>query len=157
MWYWDAISRLLVIEKWLTGTTGNTGIIVGSTINPITKLHTYGGNNRVKGVFGKGFCFDRVKLGDEVKKCETFNANCVLISNTVVDDMGILSDKFTHGIGGFDYGLRAREKNYFCWIVPGYIGACSINEVSSTWLDPSVSLKQRGKLQETPLISIQGK
>ena len=148
--YNDAISRLLDVEKCLRDKTGNTGIVVGSTIDPVTKSHTYGGNNRLNGIFGKGFRFGRVKPGEEVKQCDTFNANCVLISNTIVNNMGILSDKFTHGIGDFDYGLRARKKNYFCWIVPGYIGTCSMNESISTWLDPSFSLKQRDKLQKTP-------
>jgi len=148
--YCDAISRLLNVEKEIRETSEKTGVIVGSTIDSFTKLHTYGGNNQLKTLFWKGFRFSRVKPGEVPLRCDTFNANCVLISNEIVKDIGILSDRFTHGMGDFDYGLRAREKGSFCWIAPGYIGTCSINEITSTWLDPSMPLKQRNKLQKTP-------
>ena len=148
--YDDAISRLLDINKDLKENNDKAGITVGSTIDSVTKEHTYGGNNQLKTLFWKGFRFARVKPANVPLRCDTFNANCVLISNEIVNGIGILSDKFTHGMGDFDYGLRAQEQGYLCWIVPGYIGTCSINEITNTWIDPSVSLKQRNELQKTP-------
>ena len=148
--YIEAISKLIKTESAIKKDTGKTGIIVGSTIDPVTKEFTYGGNNRLPGFLGKGFRFGRVEPSDEPKACDTFNANCTLISNTIVKDIGILSEKYTHGMGDFDYGLRAREKGYLCWIAPGYIGTCATNEVTNTWLDTSVSLTKRQKMQNSP-------
>ena len=148
--YDDAISRLLDVDKGLKENNGKAGITVGSTIDSVTKEHTYGGNNQLKTLLWKGFRFARVKPGEVPFRCDTFNANCVLISNDVVNDIGILSDKFTHGMGDFDYGLRAKENGYFCWVAPGYVGVCSMNEITSTWIDPAMSLKERNKLQNTP-------
>lgn len=146
----DTISRLIEVEKSIKSESGVTGIIVGSTIDPVTKIFTYGGNNRLKGFLGKGFRFARVPPGDKPKMCDTFNANCALISSDIVSVIGILSDRFTHGMGDFDYGLRAQEAGYHCWIMPGYIGTCSTNEVTNTWLDPNISLKKRSLLLNSP-------
>lgn len=148
--YSDAISRLLVVESGIKSKTDRAGIIVGSTHDPVTKALTYGGNNQSSGLFWKGFHFSRVKPAETPVRCDTFNANCVLISNIIVNDIGILSDRFTHGMGDYDYGLRAREQGCFSWIVPGYIGTCSINSITNTWLDPTISLKQREDLQNSP-------
>ena len=148
--FFDAVARLIEVECGVKKETGKTGIIVGSTMDPITKHLTYGGNNRLRGLLGKGFRFGRVAPGDKPKVCDTFNANCTLIDNEVVNDIGILSDEFTHGMGDFDYGLRAKEKGYLCWIVPGYVGTCATNDTSNTWLDPSIPFAQRGKLQKSP-------
>lgn len=146
----DAISRLLDVAKDIKNVNEKPGIIIGSTIDPVTKEHTYGGNNQLKTLLWKGFRFARVKPGEVPLRCDTFNANCVLICNEIVNDIGILSDRFTHGMGDFDYGLRAREKGFFCWIAPGYAGTCSMNEIISTWVDPSISLRKRNELQKTP-------
>ncbi len=148
--YSDAIARLLDVEKEIRDVNEKAGVVIGSTIDPVTGAHTYGGNNQLKTLFWKGFRFARVKPAEVPLRCDTFNANCVLISNEIVNDIGILSDRFTHGMGDFDYGLRAGEKGHFCWIVPGYIGTCSMNEITSTWVDPSMTLGQRKKLQKTP-------
>lgn len=148
--YSDAVSRLLEVEKEVKKANDKAVIIIGSTVDPVTKVHTYGGNNQLKTLFWKGFHFSRVKPGDVSLRCDTFNANCVLISNEIVDDVGILSDVYTHGMGDFDYGLRAREQGYFCWVAPGYIGTCQVNDITNTWIDPSVSLKQRNELQKMP-------
>jgi len=148
--FFDAISRLMDVESSVKKETASTGIIVGSTIDPDTKQFTYGGNDRVIGLLGKGFRFRRVAPSDEPKVCDTFNANCVLISNDIVNVIGVLSEQFTHAMGDYDYGLRALEKGYLCWIVPGYIGTCPTNDAGNTWLDPNLSLKKRGELRNSP-------
>lgn len=148
--FMDAIAKLLGVENSIKCETGNTGVIVGSTMDSVTKRLTYGGNNRLRGFLGKGFRFGRVTPMDKPVICDTFNANCVLISQQVVDDIGILSDRFTHGFGDYDYGLRAKEKGYLCWVAPCYVGTCSINDEANTWLDPSVPFAQRDKLQKIP-------
>jgi len=53
-------------------------------------------------------------------------------------------------MGDYDYGLRANEKGYSCWIAPGYIGYCAVNDLTNTWLDPDIPLGQRRKLRNSP-------
>ncbi len=148
--YLDAISRLIEVEKSIKDESGTTGIIVGSTMDPVTKMLTYGGNNRLSGFLGKGFRFARVAPGDKPKICDTFNANCALISSDIVSNIGILSERFTHGMGDYDYGLRAQEAGYHCWVMPGYAGTCQTNDITNTWLDSKVSLKKRIFLRNSP-------
>jgi GT2 family glycosyltransferase len=146
--YDDAIKRLLETESMLKNYSGKAVIVVGSTADPVDGHLTYGGVTRVKNYIG--IRFSLVEPGGEPRACDTFNANCVLISREVVNEVGLLSDRFSHGMGDTDYGLRAREKGYNCWILPGYVGVCANNPVAETWLDAGLTLKERKRLLNSP-------
>jgi GT2 family glycosyltransferase len=118
-------------------------IIVGSTCDPENGKLTYGGlvrNNPIKKLR-----FDLVKPSTELKPCETINGNCVLISAAVVERIGNLDPFFTHAIGDFDYGLRAKKANCSIWVAPKFIGTCSKNPTSGTWQDKSLKTPDRIK------------
>ena len=48
-------------------------------------------------------------------------------------------------MGDTDYGLRAKEQGYTCWIVPGYIGACKNNSETINWASEKLTLSERKK------------
>jgi GT2 family glycosyltransferase len=146
--YKDAIQNLLETEATLRKKRNKPSIIVGSANDPADGHHTYGGVTRVKNYIG--IRFSLVEPGDAPLPCDTFNANCVLIPKEVVKDIGILSNRFSHAMGDTDYGLRAKEKGYECWIAPGYVGACTNNPTKNTWLDAGLTLKERKKLLNSP-------
>lgn len=146
--YDDAIKRLVETEGLLRSRSGKPVIMVGSTADPVDGHHTYGGVARVRNYIG--IRFSLVEPGGEPRACDTFNANCVLISREIAADVGVLSDRFSHAMGDTDYGLRAKEKGYNCWVLPGYIGTCANNATANTWLDAGLTLKERKKLLNSP-------
>lgn len=118
-------------------------IIVGSVCDPDSGRLTYGGVENTAGRFGfLRFKPVHPKMNNPVC-CDTFNGNVVLVPHDVVLTMGYLSAEFTHGIGDFDYGLRAGKKNVKSWVAPGYLGTCKRNELYRYLRDSSLSVEAR--------------
>lgn len=117
----DALGRLLETNAAVPGLT----ITVGATRDPHSGLPTYGGVQR--GDRRRPLRFERVPPTDRVEAVETFNGNCVLIPHAVAERVGNLSPAFSHGMGDFDYGLRARRRGIQSWMTPGTVGTCARN------------------------------
>jgi GT2 family glycosyltransferase len=99
-------------------------IVVGSTRDPDTGVPTYGGVHRP---FRRPLRFELVPPADEPRECETMNGNCVLIPRAVASVVGNLDSAYTHGMGDYDYGLRARRYGLAVWMAPGTIATCARN------------------------------
>lgn len=82
----------------------------------------------------------------EIVRCESFNGNCVLISAKAAEEVGNIDSCFIHGLGDFDYGLRATALGIPVFVLPGYVGACDRNSVTNTHLDDALPLAKRWKL-----------
>lgn len=145
--YDDAINRLIDTEEGVLLSTGKRIIAVGSIADSVGGILTYGGVVRVKNYFG--LRFTQLEPNDMPIECDTFNANCVLISKEIVNEVGILNERYTHGFGDYDYGLRAKEHNFLCLIAPGYIGACERNKEENTWRDPKLSFNKRKQIMRS--------
>ena len=143
--YRNSLMRLLQSIDDIKQKSGKYGIIVGSTCDPDTGKCTYGGVCRV----GKSLKFNLLKPNDEIQPCDTMNGNCVLIHKQIASVTGNLSSKYTHSIGDFDYGLRAVQDGFSCWIAPGYIGECFKNE-SPMLYDHKLPLKTRINILKYP-------
>ncbi len=100
-------------------------ITVGSIRDPRTGELTYGGVSRPDPM--RPLRFSLVAPGDEPQACETMNGNCVLVPREVVERIGNLDPAYTHGIGDYDYGLRAQQVGCGVWIAPGTVGTCPRN------------------------------
>lgn len=107
-------------------TTGRDGIVAGSVRDPETGLHTYGGVRRDH-VWWRPAAFWRVQPCSSVQSVDTMNGNCVLIPRSVVARIGVNDPAFTHGMGDFDYGLRARRAGFAVVQAPGSVGTCPRN------------------------------
>lgn len=101
-------------------------MIVGTTRDPATGKPTYGG--RVRPLLS---C--RLVEPDPVSPvpCDSFNANCVLVSRAAFDLVGNLSPSFTHKKGDFDYGLRARQRGVRLLVAPGTHAECERDKARS--------------------------
>lgn len=141
--YEYAIRAMLETANTIRQDSGNDGIVVGSTRDPETGKQTYGGVVRMRKLFSFGFT--PLEPSDSPQRCDTMNGNVVLIHRKVFKSVGNLSPDFTHGMSDNDYGLRAKEKGFSCWIAAGYVGECSRNPVSNMWFDPNLPLKERRK------------
>jgi GT2 family glycosyltransferase len=99
----DAIADLLALHQ----TYGARSIVVGRTVS-VSGATTYGGYVRAPGVSRLRWR----RLGKGEIDCDTMNGNCVLLPASVVEEVGINSPSFTHGMGDIDFGLRARRAGY---------------------------------------------
>jgi GT2 family glycosyltransferase len=137
----QALSCLLSTHHKLSQLGHSESIIVGSTQDPDTRDFTYGGIIRTK--FWHPLKFTPIAPSQEPIQCATMNGNCVLIPRAVAQKVGNLDPVFTHSMGDFDYGLRARQHGCSVWVAPGYLGTCSLNSNQNTWQDINVPLGAR--------------
>lgn len=137
----DALNRLLQFHQQLQQRDRAESILVGSTQDPVTKKATYGGAIRSKHWYSNKFEF--VQPTQVLQECDTMYGNCVLIPRTVAEKVGNIDRVFIHTMGDLDYGLRAKQLGCYLWAVPGYIGTCSKNSVSGSWVDMQLPIYQR--------------
>jgi len=150
IWINDDVTLLpdalkILFESYRQGrvVSGTDPVIVGSFSWPESRNHAYGGFH-VK-ISKWAIRTKRVHPEGEIKRCDTFNGNLVLIPNSVVKDVGLLDPRYTHAMGDSDYGYRCMKKNIPMFITPGYVGECARNKVESLWYSPSVTLRERYK------------
>jgi GT2 family glycosyltransferase len=137
----DALTRLLLAQQQLIERGQNQAIVIGSTRDEKNQKPTYGGAMQSKQWYSNKFEF--VGVVDELRECETFFGNCVLIPQSVVDRVGNIDPTFIHTLGDLDYGLRARQQGCSIWIAPGTIGTCSQNLIDGSWADTELPLLDR--------------
>ena len=144
----DALYRLVGVAETL-GTRGlQDTIVVGSTYDLATGLHTYGGvvhSSRIHPLK-----FKLLAPSDTIESCHTMNGNCVLVTRATAQKLGGFSPAFTHSTGDYDYGLRARAAGCTIWLIPGYVGTCSRNSDRGTWLDRNLPLHKRWEQMRSP-------
>ena len=119
----------------------DAAIIVGAICDPDTGRATYGGVRRKSGL---------VEACGKDEVCDTFNANCVLIPRSVYQSIGGFHDRFTHGMGDFDYGLQATKRGIPVIQTGHYVGTCRTNSVAGTWNDRSLPRFKRLRLLQSP-------
>ena len=120
---------------------GDNIIVVGTTCDPVSGTATYGGV-RIANRWHR-LRYALIQPSDEIQEVDTMNGNCVLLPKCVVDLVGNLDVAFTHSIGDFDYGLRARRLGVKLLVAPGFVGVCARNTISGTWRDPNLRLSLR--------------
>lgn len=140
----DALRRLFTVSAEF----GDRTIVVGSTVDAATGVHTYGGICQSKLVRSR---FSLIPISESVPKdCDTFTGNCVLIPEPVAKVIGGIDSSYTHGFGDYDYGLRARQGGLRAVVAPGVIGTCSWNKIDNTFRDPRFTRWAKLKLMIGP-------
>lgn len=127
---------------------GMGGIYVGTTVDAITKKASYGG-----AVFKNRFMatMRRLQPQDHPVPCQLGNANIMWVSKNVVDEMGILSEGYVHGMADYDYTLKAIKKDLPVFLMPGVVGAC-INDHKDPYQNFfKLSLKERFNMLRHPI------
>jgi GT2 family glycosyltransferase len=133
----DSIARLLKFYQ-LQGSAPET-ITVGSTLDEVKNQVSYGGrklrNKRKVNSY-------KIYSETEYLECDMANANILLVPQSVVNKIGILSEKFTHSIADLDYVLRAKAAGIKTIVVPGILGYC-VDDHGNNWKSSNASLKER--------------
>lgn len=144
-----ALARMVETYRTLSAADGRPVIVVGTTQDPRSNLTTYGGCRRLTS--WHPLKFKTIDPTDAPQRCDTFNGNCVLVPTAVVDVLGNLDPSFAHAMGDTDYGLRAVDAGFQCWVAPGYVGACVIDHpVKGTFRDTRLGLRQRWRHMMSP-------
>jgi GT2 family glycosyltransferase len=106
--------------------SGAPGIIVGTTVNPDTREPIFGGAMMTR---PRTLLATRLVVpGNEPRPCEMMHGNCTLIPSEVADRVGNIDPIYEHGLGDYDYGLRARSLGIGLWVAPGVVGSSAPHE-----------------------------
>ena len=127
---------------------GTEPIVVGCFREHLSNNHAYGGFSINKTMWG--ITTKRLIPVGKILRCDTFNGNLVLIPSSVVRNIGLLDEHYTHAFGDKDYGYSCMENNIPMYITPGYIGECDRNDVAGRWFDPSANLRERYRRLKHP-------
>lgn len=145
----NMFSDLISTHNYCLENFTDPGIYVGSTMDLSTKKLSYGG-----WVVKNKFTARSEQLypnQKEPQECELGNANIMLVHNEVVKKIGILSDKYSHGLADFDYTLMAKKNGIPVLITPNYIGGCKRDKINPYINFPNLKLKERVKLLYSPI------
>jgi GT2 family glycosyltransferase len=100
-------------------------ILVGATRDPYTNATTYGGLRLVSRWHpGK---HERLEPDGTLQPIDTFNGNVVFVPAEVEQQIGRISDHFSHATGDTEYGLRARRAGISVLLLPSHVGVCQRN------------------------------
>lgn len=130
---------LQLIEK-------HENVIVGSTCSENGNV-TYGA---IKYLSKKKLKYRMLMPQEQNVEIDTFNGNCVLFKIDCVISTGNLDKKYLHGMGDFDYGFMLTRKGFHITLFEDFVGICNRNLKVSTWLDTSLTRKERIQLKESP-------
>jgi GT2 family glycosyltransferase len=146
--YPDTIQRMLDTHAKCMSDTGKSSIVVGSTHDE-TGHTSYGGELQKSRM--RPLTLIKLDPKEEVLRCDTFNGNCVLISQGAAMVLGNLDAGFIHAMGDTDYGLRAKQAGIPMWVMPFYAGRCiNDNHESDSFTDRSLSVSVRLKKIMSP-------
>ncbi len=118
----NLFNQLVLTHKECERTYKQSGVYIGSTKDQESDLFTYGGaifENRYN------FKYKFLHPNGNLQTCELGNANIMLVTKEVVDEIGILSKGYRHGVADYDYTLRASKKKIPVLVAPEYCGTCS--------------------------------
>ncbi|MFB2839741.1 glycosyltransferase family 2 protein [Floridanema evergladense] len=143
--YPQALKTLLDVSAQLANQGQSKAIVVGSTLDPETNIPSYGG--LMQTYWWHPLKFHHIHPDpNQPRRCDTLHGNCVLVPRAVAALVGNLSPEYTHDLGDYDYGLRARRKGCSVWMAPGYIGTCSANLPSSRMVKAELAQANWGQV-----------
>jgi GT2 family glycosyltransferase len=122
-------------------------IIVGCIKDPSTGDFSYGGRvlrNRYN------IATDILIPNNTPQQCDFGNGNLMLIPAGVVDKVGILTDRYTHGLADIEYTTKAKKAGIPSYTTSVYIGECTND------FDPSKKKKLSFKKRVEYLYSVKG-
>ncbi|MFC3880940.1 glycosyltransferase family 2 protein [Algoriphagus namhaensis] len=112
-----------------------TVILSASCSKPNTEEFSYGGLSDVGPILPNG----------KPQKVKYINGNLVLIPREIHQAVGKISKSYTHYLGDYDYGLRAKAAGFDCYTTSEYIAECDVNEIPY-WGDPNLPLAKRWEM-----------
>ena len=138
----NALVHLLSCYEEVLKTTGKSALVTGACMESVNQeVFSYGGKNDEKHIVPDG----------SLQQCKYINGNIVLVPQEIFNQIGVLSNDYTHGMGDYDYGLRAQQKGFVCYTSKEYVAVCPINKGVPTWCNPEKSIQERFSAFYSPL------
>lgn len=122
----------------------DNAIIVGATCDDCGEF-TYGGVRKKEPSVGVEYISN--KHSDE--RCDSFNANCVLIPWKDYANCEPMDDYYSHTFGDFDYGFALLRNGGRIYTSSFFAGTCNRNPKSGTWNDTTLPRRERIKKKES--------
>lgn len=137
--YSTAINQIIKATR----QTNYSAIICGATCASYSNEVTYSGwlLNQKQALTPNG----------TLQECDIINGNFVLVPKEIFCKIGNLDWRFHHAIGDFDYGLRAQEAGFKCYVAPQFVGTCEANAKLPNWCLSTTPLIKRFKSLYSPL------
>lgn len=147
----NAFDELMKTHEYCNERYSLNGIYSGITCSKSDNSEmTYGGN-----VFTNKFLAKTVRLKPtgEPQMCDLTNANILLVSKSVVDNIGIFWEGYIHANADGDYSLKARKQGIPVLLTSCFIGKCDYDHDKDKEEKAKVmamSLKERKKYFSKP-------
>ncbi|WP_298488395.1 glycosyltransferase [uncultured Maribacter sp.] len=119
--YDNVFSQIIETNTFCIETFKQSGVYVGTTIDPVKKKLSYGGSVLLNKFL---YTFKKLKPSGTPQQCDLGNANIMFVSNTVVEKVGILSKGYIHGVADYDYTLTCIKNKIPVLITPDFCGEC---------------------------------
>lgn len=132
----DALARLLADYQQLLAEGQQVGAVVGTMANACSAAAScttdqmqasYGGRSRVSAWFPLKFGAV-LQPQPKPQPCDFINGNLCLIPAASVNAIGILSERYTHSMADYDYGLRLARAGFSLWLASGFHGVCPLHD-----------------------------
>lgn len=121
-------------------------IFIGSTVDESTGKTSYGGSKLTSKTFWKS---SKIEASSALSQCDFANANIMLVPNAIVEQIGILSEGYTHSLADYDYTLKAKKAGFDVIVAPGFLGSC-VDDHGNNWKSENTSLKERIQYLKSP-------
>lgn len=119
-------------------------IVSGAFISSDNKFVTYGGRLRNSTSF--------VEPNGDIQTIELINGNLTYIPSIIFNKIGYIDTCFRHGLGDYDYGLRAIKHGFQCVLTPKYVGISDRHdELLPKCYNIDITLCQRLRILYSPL------
>ena len=144
--------ELMDADKYCHEKYGRDGIYVGSTkgIDDNKGQHiTYGGFNFTNLITLK----DKFVIPNgNYQTCQCAHGNLTYVSEGVVREQGVFSDKYIHGGGDHDYTYRAHKRGIPLIVMPSFSGICENDHAEDGYSDfLNMPLRERLMYLYSPL------
>lgn len=126
----DALSHLLDVARGWKDQRQPIAV-VGTVVDPSTRLPAYGGRLRSSRWHPLKFSH-LIKPNGEVQHADVFNMNAALISRSAIDRIGFLAPYFVHSGADYEFGLRLRKAGGVILVAPNVVGTCCQNPISDS-------------------------
>lgn len=143
----DFFYLLIQCHDYATKNYNKGGVYSAATLDKTNNSTSYGGQKIIKNSWR--IVSRRVDPCGFPQEIDMTNANILWVEKNVVTKIGILSDRFTHGLADYDYSLRARKNNVIVMLASDYGGFCK-NDHGKSFMGHDHSLRERLEYLRSP-------
>lgn len=151
---YDVFETLLRTHDYVQKVRGKAGLYSGICCDPEDEHETtYGGDVWTNYLMART---KRLSPIGKPQECDMCNANVLLISKNVTDDIGFFYEGYQHAYADYDYSIHAKKKGFPLYLTDSYCGACvhdhKTGKVRNAFVT-NMSLSERKRYFNHPLHS----